>query len=393
MLPQNEKLRAYNEFFTPEESDIIIEAPGRINLIGEHIDYNGGHVLPAAINRKITIRLKKNGHENICTIFSSSYNCKFDLDLHNIKKSNVLWENYILGVIHFIHLLKPNSLLGFDCIIDSDLPMGAGISSSAAFECGFAAGLNNLFNLELTDIEIITVSQSAEQTFVGTNCGIMDQFSVVKGRKNKLIFLNCNTLDFKYINADFDPYNIILLNTNVSHTLSESEYNTRRDECKIVLDLINKNGNQFECLADVPKQILMLYKNSMSKKEYDRALYVVQENNRVIKATQALENNNMEAFGKLLYQSHLGLKNLYEVSCVELDFLVDYSTKHKEVIGSRMMGGGFGGSTVNLIHKDYVNSYIENVSKAYKEEFSISLTPIIVSVDNGVAIKKHNIQQ
>lgn len=371
------------------QSDLIIESPGRINLIGGHTDYNDGHVLPAAIDKKIIFHFRKNGSKNICNISSLNYNSSFQIDIENIEKSSKTWENYVLGVLSEIKNLRPNLMVGFDCIINSDLPIGAGISSSAALECGIAKGVDLLFDLGLTDLEIITLSRNAEHTFVGTNCGIMDQFAVVNGEANKLILLNCNTLEYELINANFSPYKIVLLNTNVSHSLATSEYNKRREECNTALAIISKQFYpEITSLIDVPEEVLNTLKSAFSKKIFNRALYITQENRRVLKAVEALKKNNFSEFGKLIYQSHEGLQNLYEVSCNELDFLVNFSKKYDYVIGSRMMGGGFGGCTINLIHEDYINEYIEKVSIAYKEEFSITLTPINVSINNGVSSKK-----
>ncbi len=216
------------------KSDIVIASPGRINLIGEHIDYNGGHVLPAAIDKKITFRFRKN-NTNYCEILSSNFKSSFKIDLKKLVRSDIEWQNYILGVLYHINVLKPESLQGFDCIIESNLPLGSGISSSAALECGMAKGVNELFDLGLTDLEIVTLSRDAEHTFVGTKCGIMDQFAVVKGQQDHLILLNCETLDYHLIEAEFSPYIVVLLNTNVSHSLASSEYNVRRDECHTAL--------------------------------------------------------------------------------------------------------------------------------------------------------------
>jgi len=209
--------------------DIVIDSPGRINLIGEHIDYNGGYVLPAAMDKKITLSFRKN-NTTTCEILSSNFKSSFTADLNNLVRSDVEWQNYILGVLFHANVLKPNAIQGFDCIIESNLPLGSGISSSAALECGIAKGINELFNLGLTDIEMIKLSRDAEHTFVGTKCGIMDQFAVVKGKKDHLILLNCETLKYELIEANFAPYIVVLLNTNVSHNLATSEYNVRRDE-------------------------------------------------------------------------------------------------------------------------------------------------------------------
>jgi len=368
--------------------DLIVYSPGRINLIGEHIDYNGGNVLPAAIDKKITLKFKKNTSDKQCLIKSLELDSGFNINLDEIKKSNLTWENYILGVLYEINLLRPEKVKGFDCEIESNLPVGSGISSSAALECGFAKGINQLFDLELTDLEIITLARNAEHNFVGTKCGIMDQFAVVKGKQNHFIHLNCDTLDYEYIKADFEPYTILLLNTNISHNLATSEYNKRREECATALQIINKQTeNEVSSLTEIQEGFMLQNKDAFPETIYKRAMYVIQENKRVQNTVDAVKKSkNIREIGDLLYQSHEGLQHLYEVSCAELDFLVNYSKQFDYILGSRMMGGGFGGCTINIIHKKNVNEYIEKVSKAYYNEFSIDLTPILINIGNGVKI-------
>ena len=288
-------------------------------------------------------------------------------------------------MIYHINVLKPGSVKGFDCIIESNLPLGSGISSSAALECGMAKGLNELFDIGLTDLEMIKLSRDAEHTFVGTMCGIMDQFAVVKGQENKLILLDCDTLDYRLIPADFSPYTILLLNTNVSHSLASSEYNVRREECNKALEVIQNKYPEYRSLAEIEPEVIQEFNQLMSEKEFNRALYVSEEHRRTLKAVQYLEENDLKGFGDCLYGSHKGLQHMYEVSCKELDFLVDFSKDVEHVIGSRMMGGGFGGCTINLIHMDKVEEFIENAKTAYKEKFDLELSPIIVKISDGVS--------
>ncbi len=367
------------------EGEIVVESPGRINLIGEHIDYNGGHVLPAAIDKKISLKFRKNNTQH-CHIFSANFKSSFQIDLQHLKRSQVEWQNFVLGVLYHIDVLKPNTLEGFDCIIESNLPLGSGISSSAALECGIAKGVSALFDLDLTDMEIITLSRDAEHTFVGTKCGIMDQFAVVKGQTDHLILLNCDSLDFKLIKAKFDPYIIVLLNTNVSHNLATSEYNIRRDECDTALEAIQIKHPQYKDLSNIPVNIVKTFKSILPEKIYNRALYVSQENKRTLKAVKFLEKQNLEEFGKCMYKSHYGLQKLYEVSCKELDFLVEKTKTLNYVLGSRMMGGGFGGCTINLVHKNHVKTFVQNLSAAYEEQFDIQLTSIQTTIGDGTKI-------
>src|SRR5690606_24378383 len=308
--------------------------------------------------------------------------------IDDVAISQVEWENYILPVIHYIHEIYPNSVQGFDCIVESELPMGSGLSSSAALECGMATGLNELFSIGLTKNEIIHLSRDAEHNFVGTKCGIMDQFTVVRGQKDQLILLNCQNLDYRMIKADIEPYHLILLNSNVSHNLASSEYNNRRADCEAALAIIQKSHPEYQYLVDVPENVLHSFKNELSKTMFDRAEYVIEENKRSLMAADALEDELFELFGKLLFQSHQGLRYKYEVSCEELDFMVDFAKTQPGVLGARMMGGGFGGCTINFVHKDVVPTYIDAISKAYKAQFDIDLTPIETGISDGAQILK-----
>ena len=365
------------------DADVVIESPGRINLIGEHIDYNGGLVLPAAINRKVTLYFKKNTH-NRCQIYSKSYDDGFEVDLNKIEISNKEWHNYFLGVIYFTLQAYPESIQNFDCVIESDLPIGSGVSSSAALECGIAKGLSELFNISLSNDEIITISRDAEHHFVGTKCGIMDQFAVVMGKEDNLMLLNCDSLDFDYIPANLYSCQIILLNTNVSHNLATSEYNLRRNECEYGLKLIQEKYPEYQSLASIPLSVIDELKPEMNLVTYNRLSYVVEENNRTIDASKALTNGDIESFSSFLFESHKGLRNKYEVSCKELDFLVDLAKDFDGVIGARMMGGGFGGCTINIVHKSKAETFINRASTMYYKEFELGLSPFTVKIGDGV---------
>jgi galactokinase len=366
--------------------DITVQSPGRINLIGEHIDYNGGHVLPAAINLNIMIGFKKQ-EGNICNVSSKAKGSfKFDLDEPLKPKSNDYWGNYVIGVIDGILKLRPQQLSAFNCEIESNLPVGSGISSSAALECGIAFGLNALFNLNLSDLELIKIAQKAEHDFVGIKCGIMDQFAVTMGQKKKLILLNCQTLKYQLIDANIDPYKIVLLNTNIEHKLATSEYNTRRRECEKAMEIIRSKYSDYHHLAEVPEEVIKTLENKLDELVFKRATYVTEEEKRTIHASEVIQNGNLIKFGELMYASHEGLSNKYDVSCPELDFLVNYSKKHNSVIGSRMMGGGFGGCTINLIHEDYIESYIKSVTKAYQDRFNLALSSIKVEISKGISL-------
>tara|TARA_R110002051_G_scaffold63132_5_gene114946 strand:+ start:57624 stop:58757 length:1134 start_codon:yes stop_codon:yes gene_type:complete len=371
------------EDFNPE---IIVESPGRINLIGEHTDYNLGLVLPTAIDKKITLKLRKNGDLTSCKIYSVNNNQILELCLEKIEKSDINWENYILGVLDELQKLNC-SITGFDCIIQSDLPIGSGLSSSAALECGLASGLNTLFNLKLSKNTIVTLSRAAEHNFVGTKCGIMDQYASVMSRSGFVIMLDCRNLEANFIPLNLNDYQLLLLNTNVSHSLADSEYNTRLYDCEAGLKIIQKNYPNIQSLRDVSFDMLRASKEIMSTTIYGRCEYILEENARVVEASKALKNNDLELLGKLIYDSHEGLQYKYEVSCSELDFLVEFSRDKNYILGSRMMGGGFGGCTINLIHKDAIPSYKSEVSKAYQQKFNLNLDIYTAMPSEGTKIK------
>ena len=376
-------MKEFNEFI----SDVEIASPGRINLIGEHIDYNGGHVLPAAIDKKIVFKFRKRNDHKIF-IKSGAFETIFVTDLLNLENKSISWHNYLTGVLHYLNEICPENLSGFDCIFNSEIPIGSGVSSSAALECGFAKGLNELFNLKISDEEITLICQKAEHNFVGTKCGIMDQYAVINGKANHFLLLDCQTIKSTLIPANIAGHQLILLNTNVAHDLSTSEYNKRTQECKSALGKINTTYPEYKFLCDIPVEVIKNYKNQLHSNEYKRALYVSEENERTIKAAKYLMEGEISELGKLLYSSHQGLRDLYKVSCRELDFLVDFTLGLSQVVGARMMGGGFGGCTINLVKENFVHEFLDKIKIAYSQKFNISLATHLVHIHNGVEILK-----
>ncbi|MDR6760723.1 galactokinase [Flavobacterium sp. 2755] len=362
----------------------VVLSPGRINIIGEHIDYNDGFVLPAAIDKVICFAFEKNKSKK-SKVIAIDLNEEFEIDLtEEVKLSDVVWTNYIRGVIK---QLQDNgySFEGFNCVFSSNIPVGSGLSSSAALECGTLFGIKQLFDLKIEKVDIALLGQKAEH-WVGINCGIMDQFSSVHGLENKVIKLDCNTLDFEYHNADFKDYSLILMDSNVKHSLFTSEYNTRRIECEQGLAIIKSNFSEVKSFRDCSEEQLLSIQDKMSETVFKRVHFVVKEINRVIKACEALDKGDIELLGQLLFETHYGLSQEYEVSCDELDMLVDTAKADDAIIGSRVMGGGFGGCTINLIKKGHENQVKSKFSNLYLDTFGIELKFYDVKISNGTTL-------
>lgn len=357
-----------------------IFAPGRINLIGEHTDYNDGFVFPAAIDKGIIAALAKSSSET-CTVFAVDANNSLSFSLDKVAPiENGTWRNYVLGVVSEIQK-KGIQLTPFNIAFAGDIPSGSGMSSSAALENSIVFGLNELFKLGLSKKEMIYISQMAEHNFVGVKCGIMDQYASMFGQVNSAILLDCRSLDSKTFQLDFNDYELMLINTNVKHSLSDSAYNDRRKVCEKVSKLLD-----VKALRDVNEQDLKLIKNQISLESYQKALYVVQENARVIEASKAIVINDMQSFGDLMYASHKGLSEQYKVSCDELDFLVDATKDNANILGARMMGGGFGGCTINLIKKTETESFKKYITKFYLQKFKKNCSIYTAHLSDGTQL-------
>lgn len=364
---------------------ITVQSSGRINIIGEHTDYNNGFVLPAAIDKKTIFEIRKNDSKSNCSVFAKNVSEHLEFDLTDFQPLANGWQNYVLGVV--AELQKTGAKLsGFDCEFGGDVPIGSGMSSSASLECSLAFGLNELFELGLSKWELIKIAQNSEHNFVGIKCGIMDQFASVMGKKNQVMLLDCQSLEFEYYPFDLGDYQLLLLNTNVSHTLASSEYNTRRAECEEGVSNLQKHFPQVNSLRDATMEMLTQVKNEMREVVFRRCRHIILENQRVLDATKALLNKDFKKLGKLMYQSHNSLQYDYEVSCDELDFLTQFTEKRPYVLGSRMMGGGFGGCTINIIKKDKVQTFLNAVSGIYFNRFSKYLTSYEVKIDDGAKV-------
>lgn len=291
----------------------------------------------------------------------------------------------MLGVVAQLQLLG-KQVGNFNAVFAGNIPEGAGMSSSAALENSFVYGLNELFNLGLTKHEMILVSQKAEHNFAGVKCGIMDQYASMFGLKKSALLLDCRTIESQPYKIDFKDYKWMLINTNVKHDLSESEYNDRREVCERVSGLLRLNA-----LRDASKKDIDRIKSDISDEDYQKALYVINENHRVKQFSEAIKNGDLKALGNLLYQSHEGLSTKYKVSCKELDFLVEKAKENPNVLGSRMMGGGFGGCTINLVKKDEFKTFKKEVSKKFKAAFEYDCSVYSVKLSRGTQIIKNKI--
>ncbi len=383
MSHTTELLQALKEKFltTFESQPSLYRAPGRINLIGEHTDYNNGFVLPAAIDKAIYFATGKNMLHKL-RLYSVDYDEYCEIGLNELKKTETHWANYLIGVaVQFQKRgLTPG---GIDCVFGGDIPQGAGLSSSAALECGFAICLNDQYNFGIADSELILMAQKAEHEYAGVMCGIMDQFASIFGKKNHVMKLDCRSLDYEHYPFTTSDADIILCDTKVKHSLASSEYNIRRAECEKGVEIIQHKYSHIQSLRDVKPQMLEEVKTLMDQNVYLRCHYVIHEILRVENACQALLRNDFTTFGKLMYETHHGLSKEYGVSCRELDILVDIALRDTQMLGSRMMGGGFGGCTINLVRKEGTKKFISTVEKEYKKKTNIETEIYRVKIADG----------
>ena len=378
-------LEKINQIFTGKygQNPLVFRSPGRVNILGEHTDYNEGFVLPAAIDKNIYIAIGKRT-DNAINLYAVDFDENFIGDISNVKKSSIQWANYILGVVDQLQK-KGFKLAGFNAVVDGDVPIGAGLSSSAAVECATIYALNEIFELGLDRLQMVPLAQKAEHVFAGVNCGIMDQFASMFGKKDHVIKLDCRSLEYEYVPFNLDGYKIVLLNSNVKHNLAASEYNTRRQQCEKGISFIAQHHPAIKSLRDANIDLLKEFVEPVDPLVYQRCKYVVQENERLLGACEDLKRGDIKALGKKMYQTHNGLRYFYDVSCKELDFLVEYVKKNPAVAGARMMGGGFGGCTINLVKEDAIEKLVQEISVAYSEAMDLPLTPYIASIENGTS--------
>ncbi|MEO5684788.1 MAG: galactokinase [Chitinophagaceae bacterium] len=361
---------------------IVARSPGRINLIGEHTDYNDGFVLPAAIDKAAYVVITPRDDHEI-HLHSVDLEENYATTVAELAKSaDMSWPNYILGVIdQFIS--AGVAVGGFDAALTGDIPIGAGLSSSAAVECAVALAMNELYASGFDKFTLVKLAQKAENNFVGVQCGIMDQFASMFGKHNHVIRLDCRSLEFEYVPFNMDGIKILLLDTNVKHSLGSSEYNVRRKQCETGVAWIQRHEPFVKSLRDATVEMLDKYILHDDILIYQRCKYVVEENNRLLAACKDLEQGNIPAFGARMYETHYGLSKLYEVSCPELDFLVAHVQDNPAVLGARMMGGGFGGCTINLVKEEAIEDLVTETTAAYQKGMNKILTAHVAKIEAG----------
>lgn len=362
---------------------LVVRSPGRINIIGEHTDYNEGFVLPAAIDKAVYVAVAPRT-DNRADLFSVDFSETVSLDLQDRAPRPGHWSTYILGVADQL-IRRGVQPAGFSLVIYGDVPLGAGLSSSAAVECAVAVALNELWGGGLDRRELALLAQAAEHTYAGVKCGIMDQFASLFGRKDQVIRLDCRSLDYEYFPLQLNEYVLLLLDTQVKHSLASSAYNERRAQCEEGVALIRERYPDMKSLRDAgPEQVWACI--PPDHPSFPRCLYVVEENERLLRACEALANGEMETLGKLMFATHAGLRDQYEVSCAELDYLVEQAARHSGVAGARMMGGGFGGCTINLVRRDAVEELVQDLQGAYRHDYGHDLPAYIVNIEDGSSV-------
>ena len=355
------------------EPAVVVRSPGRVNLIGEHTDYNHGFVLPAAVDRGIAMAVRARSDRRY-VLHALDLDRRLEGDLMQLAPHPERWPNHLLGVLD--QLQKAGHLPGgFELAYGGDLPIGAGMSSSAALECGLAFALNELFGLGLDRLTMAKLSQAAEHSFVGVKCGIMDQMASLMSQKDHVMMLDCHDLSFRFVPFR-SQVKIFLCDTQVERALADSGYNQRRNQCEAGVALLQKYAPHVHSLRDVSLQLLDAHRAELDPIVYRRCRYVIEENLRVIAACAALEGEDLPAFGRLMNQSHQGLSKAYEVSCPELDVLAEAAAALPGVLGARMMGAGFGGCTINLVQAGQEEAFVQGMAPAFAK---IGKTPKIHS--------------
>jgi galactokinase len=363
---------------------VLISSPGRINLIGEHTDYNEGFVLPGATDRAVILAIAPR-EDNVCRFHACDFNQDFSTSLDRLHKSDLHWPDYLQGVLT-VFLQAGYRIGGLDLAFGGNIPIGGGMSSSAAIEGGLAFALNYLYDLQLDGLTLAKLARQAENDFVGVKCGIMDMFANLFGQAKKVIKLDCRSLEFDYYPFEWEEVRIVVSDSLVRRALATSEYNLRRQQCEAGVNLLKQYYPEIKSLRDVTLTRLVAHQTELDPVVFKRCVYVIKENQRVEQACQDLLRRDLVSFGQLMYESHLGLRNEYEVSCRELDLLVESAARVEGVYGARMMGAGFGGCTISLMRSEAVNFFTEKVSADYRQASGQEPAIHVVRIEAGTHV-------
>jgi len=363
---------------------VLISSPGRINLIGEHTDYNEGFVLPGATDRAIILAIAPR-EDDVCRFHAFDFNQDFSTTSDCLQKSDLRWPDYLQGVLA-VFLQAGYRIRGLDLVFGGNIPIGGGMSSSAAIEGGLAFALNYLYDLQLDGLTLARLARQAENDFVGVKCGIMDMFANLFGQAKKVIKLDCRSLEFDYYPFEWEEVRVVISDSLVRRALATSEYNLRRQQCEVGVNLLKKYYPEIKSLRDVTLTRLVAHQTELDPVVFKRCVYVIKENQRVEQACQDLLRQDLFSFGQRMYESHLGLRNEYEVSCRELDLLVESAARVEGVYGSRMMGAGFGGCTISLVRSEAVGSFTEKVSADYRQASGQEPAIHVVRIEAGTHV-------
>lgn len=376
---KSELKKVFKSLFDSEP--ILAMAPGRINLIGEHTDYQEGFVFPAAVEQGIYVAIQKNtiGH---CRLYSIDFKEEFTFSPESFSPLKGHWANYAMGMVSQLKLagFPPES---FDMVIGGDIPLGAGLSSSAALSVGIGSAIALLFGYDISKKSLAIYAQKSEHLYAGVNCGIMDPYASAFGKKDHALLLDCRSNTHKEIPIELGDFCLILVNSNVKHSLADSAYNARRASCEESVEILKSKFPEIRTLRDVPFSDLSTVKPLLPAELFPKAKHVITENQRVVESAEFLRKGDLSSFGKLMNASHKSLSKDYEVSCPELDFLAENAQNMPEVLGSRMMGGGFGGCTLNLIKRDFVEAFKMQIQKKYELEFQLIPDFFMVQLSDG----------
>ena len=375
---------AYRKKYNSEP--LIVRSPGRVNLIGEHTDYNLGSVLPGAIDKYIYFAVGTRTDDDI-NIDAADYSDQFTASLTKLEPAWKLWPNYILGVIS--EFQKAGKYLsGMNIVFGGDIPLSAGMSSSAAISSATAFALNKVFNSGYSKVELARIAVAAEHNYLGVKCGIMDQYVNLFGKESHLVRLDCRTEQHEYIPFNAGNIRIVLFDSGVRHNLVKltAAFNALRTQCQTGLELVKKHVPDVAALPDITESMLMQFVKPVDELAYKRCLYIVQEENRLKSICADLKKEDFVSVGQRMFENHYGLRDLYEVSCNECDFLVDTARQTHGVLGSRMMGAGFGGCTINLVYSDMIEDVIDKLKTAYKSNFNKDLKVYMASIGNGTEV-------